>query len=156
MNLNLYTRRKILKTVYSIFAIFSFAMALIGCQVQQAETMVLLDEKISEINISNSMGSGEMNEEIILSIKDMKSIDVFKKAITTAVKQPGKVDISKPDYDVMVEYGAEEGGLPTHGIHLWLGKENEKSSFMYITDDSIYLTSPQMTKKLRELILSDK
>ena len=132
------------------------AIALIGCQLQQAETMVLLDERISEVKISKSKGFGGMNEDFILSFKDKKSLDIFEKAITTAVKQPGKVDISKPDYDVMVEYKADEGELPTHGIHLWLGKGNEKSTFMYITDDSIYLTSPQMTKKLRELILSEE
>ncbi|MFE8698760.1 hypothetical protein ACFYKT_20965 [Cytobacillus sp. FJAT-53684] len=141
-----------MKVIFSILTILFVAIALIGCQLQQGETMVLLDEKISEIKISESNGTGEMNEEIILSIKDKESLDVFEKAITTAVKRPGKVDISKPDYDVMVEY---EGGLPTHGIHLWLGKENQKSTFMYITDDSIYLTSPQMTKKLRSLILSE-
>ncbi|EOR24610.1 hypothetical protein KGR20_09900 [Cytobacillus oceanisediminis] len=143
-----------MKVIFSILTILCVAIALIGCQLQQEETMVLLDGKISEIKISESNGTGEMNEEIILSIKDDESLDVFEKAITTAVKQPGEVKISEPDYDVMVEYEAEEGGLPTHGIHLWLGKENEKSTFMYITDDSIYLTSPQMTKELRRLILS--
>lgn len=148
-------RRGSLKIIFPILTILFVAIALIGCQLQQGETMVLLDEKVSEINISESNGRGGMNEDIILSIKDKKSIDVFKKAITTAVKQSGEVKISEPDYDVMVEYEAEEGGLPTHGIHLWLGKENEKSTFMYITDDSIYLTSPQMTKELRRLILSE-
>ncbi|MDA7026681.1 hypothetical protein PJ311_08680 [Bacillus sp. CLL-7-23] len=88
---------------------------------------------------------------MILSIRDKESLDVFEKAITTAVKQSGKV----ADYDVVVEYESDEGGLPPHGIHLWLGKENEKSTFMYMTDDSIYLTSPQMTKELRRLILSE-
>lgn len=144
-----------MKVIFSILTILFVAIALIGCQLQQGETMVLLDEKISEIDISESNGTGEMNEEIILSIKDKKSIDIFEKAITTAVKQPGEVKIPEPDYDVMVEYEAEEGGLPTHGIHLWLGKENEKSTFMYITDDSIYLTSPQMTQELRRLILTE-
>lgn len=144
-----------MKVIFSILTILFVAIALIGCQLQQGETMVLLDEKISEIDISESNGTGEMNEEIILSIKDKKSIDIFEKAITTAVKQPGEVKIPEPDYDVMVEYEAEEGGLPTHGIHLWLGKENEKSTFMYITDDSVYLTSPQMTQELRRLILTE-
>lgn len=115
--------------------------------------MVLLDEGISEINISESNGTGEMNEDIILSIKDKKSIAIFEKSITTAVKQPGKVDISIPDYDVMVEYEAE---LPAHGIHLWLGDENEQSMFMYITDGSVYLTSPKITKELRRLILPEE
>lgn len=49
----------------------------------------------------------------------------------------------------MVEYESDEGELPTHGIHLWLEKENQKSMFMYIADDSIYLTSPQMEKVKR-------
>ena len=59
-----------------------------------------------------------------------------------------------PEYDVMVEYTSAEGQFPTHGIHLWLGKENEKSMFMYIGDDEVYLTTPKMTEKLRTLILS--
>lgn len=127
-----------------------------ACQTQQAETMVLLDEKIAEVKISESEGFEEMNQDIILSFKDKKSLDTFEKAITTAIKQRGKVDISEPEYDVMVEYESDEGELPTHGIHLWLGKEDEKSTFMYITDDHVYLTSTQMTKKLRELILSEE
>lgn len=146
-----------MKAVFSILTILFVAITLIGCQLQQGETMVLLDEKVSEIKISESNGTGEMNEDIILFIKDKKSIDVFKKAITTAVKQPGEVKISEPDYDVMVEYEADEGGLPTHGMHLWLGKENEKSTLMYITDSStVYLTSPKITKELRRLILSEE
>ncbi|MFS0655824.1 hypothetical protein [Bacillus sp. 179-C3.3 HS] len=143
-----------MKIIFSILIILIMAIALIGCQLQQGETMVLLDENISEIKISESNGTGEINEEIILSIKEEESLDVFEKAITTAVKQPGEVKMPKPDYDVMVEYESEEGGLPVHGIHLWLGKDNEKSTFMYLIDDSIYLTSPQMTKELKRLILS--
>lgn len=130
-------------------------MAMVACQLKQTERMVLLDEKISEIKVSKSKGFGRMNEDFILSFKDKKSIDIFEKAITTAVKQPGKVDIDEPEYDVMVEYKAKEGELPTHGIHLWLGKENEKSTFMYITDDSVYLNSLKMTTELRKLILSN-
>ncbi|MDM5206122.1 hypothetical protein [Cytobacillus kochii] len=38
--------------------------------------MVLLDEKISEIKISESNGTGEMNEEINLSIKEEELLDL--------------------------------------------------------------------------------
>ncbi|KOP81151.1 hypothetical protein AMS60_00690 [Bacillus sp. FJAT-21945] len=145
-----------MKAIFSILSIICAAIIMAACQTQQAETMVLLDEKISEVKISESEGFGGMNEDIILSFKDKKSLDIFEKAITTASKQPGKADISEPEYDVMVEYESNEGELTTHGIHLWLGKENEKSTFMYITDDSVYLTSPQMTEKLRKLILSEE
>ncbi|UYG97129.1 hypothetical protein [Cytobacillus firmus] len=131
------------------FMVFSFAI-ITSCQ--SAETMVLLDEEIKEIKVSKSEGLGGINEESFISFKDRKSIAVFEKAITTAVKQSGKADISELEYDIAVEY---KGDLPSHGIHLWLGEDNEKSAFMYITNEDIYQTSPQMTKKLRSLILSD-
>lgn len=131
------------------FMVFSFAI-ITGCQ--SAETMVLLDEEIREIKVSKSEGLGGINEESFISFKDRKSIAVFEKAIKTAVKQSGNADISKPEYDIAVEY---KGDLPSHGIHLWIGEDNEKSAFMYITNEDIYQTSPQMTKKLRSLILSD-
>jgi hypothetical protein len=141
-----------LKKVIFLLSILGMVF-LVGCQSQQAKTMVLLDEKISKIKISKSNGFGEMNEDILQSFTDAKSIKTFENAITTARKQPGKVDVSEPEYDVMVEYTSAEGKLPTHAIHLWLGKENEKSMFMYLMADEVYLTSPQMTKKLRALIL---
>lgn len=130
------------------FMVFSFAM-ITGCQ--SAETMVLLDEEVREIKVSKSEGLGGINEESFISFKDRKSIAVFEKAITSAVKQSRHADISKPEYDIAVEY---KGELPSHGIHLWLGEDNEKSTFMYITDEAVYLTSPEMTIKLRSLILS--
>lgn len=46
-----------------------------------------------------------------------------------------------------LEYESKEGELPTHGLHLWLGEENEQSMFMYVADDSVYLTSAEMTRK---------
>ncbi|OMF56585.1 hypothetical protein BK139_14905 [Paenibacillus sp. FSL R5-0490] len=131
------------------FIVFSFA-TISGCQ--SAETMVLLDEEIREIKVSKSEGLGGINEESFIAFKDRKSIAIFEKAIKTAVKQSGKADIRKPEYDIAVEY---KGDLPSHGIHLWLGEDNKKSAFMYITSEDIYQTSPQMTKKLRSLILSD-
>ncbi|MBS4179424.1 hypothetical protein [Lederbergia citrea] len=124
---------------------------LAGCQSLHGETMVLLEEKIAAVNISKSNGFDDMNVDILQSFTDDESIRTFKNAITTAQKQMGKVDVSEPEYDVMVEY---ENELPTHGIHLWLGKESEKSMFMYIGDDEVYLTSPKTTGKLRALIIS--
>lgn len=126
------------------------AFILVGCSSDTGETMTLLDEKVAEVNVSPSKGFGGMNENYMHSFKDEQSITIFEKAMTTAVKQAGKVDRTTPDYDVMVEYEAanSDGGFPTHGIHLWLGKENEKSTFMYIADSVIYLTSPEMTNEL--------
>lgn len=128
---------------------------LTGCQSVQEDTMVLLDEKIKVVHISESKGLGKMNTEILQSFTDEKSLSVFEKAITNAQKQSEKIDVSKPGYDVMVEYGSSNGENPTHGFHLWLGGENEKSTMMYIEDDEIYLTTPAITKKLRALLIKE-
>ncbi len=130
---------------------------LCGCGVQQAETMVLLDIKIIEVKISASKGFGGMNEDILFTFTDQQSLKVFKEAIATAVKQHGIVNMVEPEYDIMVVYESSEAEMPTHGIHLWLGEKGEKSTLMYISDDhTIYQTSPEMTDKLRELIVSDE
>lgn len=143
-----------MRKIILILSILGMAL-LVGCQSQTAETMVLLDEKVSAVKVSKSNGFGGMNEDIMQSYTDVESIKTFKNAITTAQKQVGKVDVSEPEYDVMVEYTSVEGQLPTHGIHLWLAKENEKSMLMYIGDDEVYLTSAKNTQKLRLLIQSN-
>ncbi len=140
-----------MKVLYPLLLLVGLSFSA-GCENNQENTMVLLDEKIKEINISKSNGIGDMNQEIILSFDDKESIKVFEKVIRTAVKQQSNVDETKPDYDVMVEY---EGGLPTHAIHLWLGEEDEKSTLMYMVGEGeTYLTSSKSTDQLRELILS--
>ena len=138
-----------MKILYSLFLLAGLSL-IVGCQNSQGTTMVLLDEKVKEINVSKSNGVGDMNQNIILSFDDKESIKVFEKAIRTAVKQQSNINESKPDYDVMVEY---VGGFPTHAIHLWLGDEGEKSILMYMVGGETYLTSSKATDQLRELIL---
>lgn len=124
-----------------------------GCQSPFAETMVLLDEPVVEVNISESAGFGEINDDFLFSFNDKDTVEFFEKAITSAERKAGKADMSAPEYDLVVAY---EGGLPSHAIYLWLGNENEASSMMYITDEeTVYLTSPKTTKQLRELLLSE-
>ena len=117
-----------MKILYSLFLLAGLSF-IVGCQNSDGTTMVLLDERVKEINVSKSNGVGDMNQDIILSFDDKESIKVFEKAIRTAVKQQSNINESKPDYDVMVEY---VGGFPTHAIHLWLGDEGEKSILMYM------------------------
>ncbi|OAT85420.1 hypothetical protein A6P54_18990 [Bacillus sp. MKU004] len=130
-------------------------MFLAACQQERSEKMVLLDEKISAVDISESKGLGGMNEQVLMSFTDKDSLSIFKTAITTARKQPGKVDLTEPDYDVMVQYESEEGQLQTHGIHLWLGDEGEASTLVYVGDETVYHAPPEITKQLRGLIVSE-
>ncbi|WP_338469559.1 hypothetical protein R4Z10_12085 [Niallia sp. XMNu-256] len=142
-----------MKVLYSLLLLVGFSF-IVGCQNNQENRMVLLDERVKEINISKSNGIGDMNLDINHSFNDKESIRVIEKSIRTAVKQQSNVDEPKPDYDVMVEY---VGGLPAHAIHLWLGEKGEKSTLMYMVGEGeTYLTSPKATGQLRELILSEK
>lgn len=140
-----------MKILYSVLLLGGLSF-IVGCQNSEENTMVLLDEKIKEIHVSKSNSLGNMNsQEIIFSYNDEQSIKAVEKAIKTAVKQQSPIDETKPDYDVMVEY---DGGFPTHAIHLWLGEEKEKSTLMYMVGEGeTYLTSPNSTNQLRELIL---
>lgn len=129
-------------------------LSLVACQSELEETMVLLDEKISAVHIAHSEGFGDMNQEIIFTFQDKKTVDLFETAITTAIKKSEGAGSSLPDYDLMVEY---EDGYPIHAIHLWLGEKNESSFMKYITDETeVYETTPKMTNKLREFILSEE
>ncbi len=142
-----------MKILYSLFLLAGLSL-IVGCQNSQGNTMVLLDEKVKEVNVSKSSGVGDMNQDIIFSFNDEKSIKVFEKAIKTAVKQKSDINETKPNYDVMVEY---DGGLPTHAIHLWLGEEGEKSILMYMVGEGeTFVTSSKATNQLRELMLSEQ
>ena len=142
-----------MKILYSLFLLAGLFL-IVGCQNSQGNTMVLLDEKVKEVNVSKSSGVGDMNQDIIFSFNDEQSIKVFEKAIKTAVKQKSDINETKPDYDVMVEY---DGGFPTHAIHLWLGEEDEKSILMYMVGEGeTFVTSSKATNQLRELMLSEQ
>lgn len=142
-----------MRILYSLLLLVGLSL-IVGCQNSQENTMVLLDEKIKEINVSKSGGIGDMNQDIIFSFNDEQLIQVFEKAIKTAVKQQSDINETIPDYDVMVEY---DGGFPTHAIHLWLGEEDEKSILMYMVGEGeTYVTSSKTTNQLRELILSEQ
>ncbi len=124
-----------------------------GCQSLSQETMVLLDEPIAEVNVSKSMGFGEINEDFLFNFNDDETIKIFEKAILGAKSINSKADLTEPEYDLVVVY---EGELPSHAIYLWLGDENEESIMMYLTDEeTAYMTSVKATNQLRELLLSE-
>ncbi|SDN84948.1 hypothetical protein [Alkalicoccus daliensis] len=138
-----------MKLIHSLFLLAGFSL-IAACQSSQANTMVLLDANIKEVNISPSMGTGDINQEVIFSFRDAQSVEVWETAITTAVKQSSEVINTSPDYDIVVEY---EEGYPAHAMHLWLGQENKKSTLMYLVEeDGPYLTSALLTNQLRELL----
>ncbi|MGD6830605.1 hypothetical protein ACQCT5_00490 [Sutcliffiella halmapala] len=127
---------------------------LVGCQSPFGETMVLMDEPLEAVNISESKGRGDMNLDLLHSFSDKDTLEFWERAITTARLQSGDGKLSNPDYDVMVEYKSDsDGGFPANGLHLWLGEEGEKSYFMYIEGDGVYETSAKVTEELQDYVL---
>ncbi|MGM0845111.1 MAG: hypothetical protein ACQEUT_09050 [Bacillota bacterium] len=117
---------------------------------KQGEMMVLLDEKVMEVIVSESNGIGDMNLEALIHIDDNEGISVVEKAITTAAKSNVSTS-DTPDYDIVVSYGDE---FPPHAIHLWLGEEGEQSTLSYMVGDGeMYTTTAKATKELRDLLL---
>lgn len=140
--------KKILLLVSTMIAV----IIVTGCSSEYGESMVLLDEKISKIIISDSKGTGEINLEQLKSFEDEGEVKVFENAIKTATKQNAPQQLLTPDYDIQVEYSE---GYPSHAIHLWLGKEGERSRLMYmVEEDGPYLTTIEMTRKLNKLLSS--
>ncbi|WP_078382241.1 hypothetical protein [Sutcliffiella halmapala] len=129
-----------------------------GCQTFPSETMVLLDAVIEEVNLSESNGVGDINEDILISFTNKESIAFFEEVITTARKQRGESTLSNPDYDVMIQYEetADGGRLPTHGLHIWLGDKDKPSYLMYMMGEEVYSTSAKTTNKLRSYILEEQ
>lgn len=66
-----------MKVLYFLLLLAGFSF-IIGCQNNQENTMVLLDEKIKEINLSKSDGIGDMNQDLIFSFNDEQSIKLFE------------------------------------------------------------------------------
>lgn len=135
----------------TIFLLITTLLA--GCLSQ--EMMTLLDQEVNAVSISRSEGLGGINENTFHTFTDDESIAFFEQAITTAQVSNLKSRDRQPDYDILIEYKpTDEGGFPTHGLHLWLGQEDEKSKWSYIGDDTIYISSEKVTNQLRKYILS--
>lgn len=149
-----YIIKKKVKATFIISSIIIIVL-LVGCQVEKGSSLVLLDKTIKAVHISKSNGIGEMNTEIQQSFSDENSIGFIEKSLDTAQKQLEKIDVSKPEFDMMVEYESSNDEVLTQGIHLWLGAENEKSTILNIEHDEFYLTTPKMTKKLRTLLIKE-
>lgn len=134
---------------------FLFCLSILSaCQSMGVDTMVLLDEKIVEVEVAESHGLGDLNDDSFLTFKDQSSIKSFQYAITTAVKSKVELKEREPDYDIIVSYGDR---FPKHAIHLFLGEEGEESILMYFVDGvDTYKTSAKATNELRALILSSK
>ena len=104
-----------------------------------------IDSNFNSVIVSKTKGVDE------LTIDDKESNNVFQSIFSSAVKDPGVVDIVDPEYYLEVVYDKEK-----HlNLYLWIGEKGQRSTFMKPEDThTIYTVSQEETDKLIELVES--
>jgi hypothetical protein len=99
----------------------------------------LFNPTITKVGVSLSTGFGKVNPDFFAVFEDRPTLNLFKLAVSKAVKLPGIVDVAQPDYDVEMVYanGHKEG------LHMWLYPEGPAGAIMYLTNTHIICTLPE-------------
>ena len=74
------------------------SVILIGCQTNDNNRF--LDVNISKVSISKSSGFGKVNSDFFTVYEDSESLDIFKNAISNAIKREGIADMAEPEFDL--------------------------------------------------------
>ncbi|WP_039044374.1 hypothetical protein [Sporosarcina sp. ZBG7A] len=95
---------------------------------------------VKEVNVYEMESFAEVKKDSLVTFTDEKAIKRFKKAFSSAKKQPGVVDMADPDYKV--ELGEKS-------FFLWLGQEY--GTIMDVSDtNTIYSLSAKSVDKIND------
>lgn len=138
------------------FVLYIGLLLILNACMPSSSSMALLDEDIVAIGVSESKGFGGMNEDIYHLIDRKEEIEAFVNVIKST-KKASDIHMNHvlPELDLLVEYSGVNGDLPTHGLHVIIGMEGERSILFYIGDDEAYETTVEETSTLRNLLLKD-
>lgn len=138
---------------------------------RQTFLKILTGEKLSDLNGTSANSTAKSENDKKLSINnDFKSISIskpkgfneitfddektlkaFQNIFSSAVREPGKVDMADPEFYMNVIYDRNN----QQSLYLWIGEKGHRSTFMKTEDTStIYTFSNDMTDKLIELVES--
>ena len=97
------------------------------------------------VAVSKTKGSNE------ITFDDKESLKAFKDIFSSAVKEPGIVNMANPEFYMDVVHDKNN----QQSLFLWIGEKGQKSTFMKAEDsNTIYTVPEEMTDKLIELIES--
>ncbi|MFT8323464.1 MAG: hypothetical protein ABF649_21625 [Bacillus sp. (in: firmicutes)] len=140
------------KTLFIALSFASLSLVLLGCQSKDNitnETTNNLSENLSidsnfkSIAISKAKGFDE------ITLDDNESLKFFQNVFSSAVIEPGEVNLSDPEFYLEVIYDKDNN----QSLYLWVGDEGERSTFMKTEDNhTIYTVSEELTVKLIELV----
>lgn len=135
------------KIIILVVSLFFMSVILIGCQ--SNDNNGHSDVNISKVSISKSSGFGKMNSDFFTVYEDKETLDIFKNAISNAVKREGIANMAEPEFDIKVIY--TNGNK--QGYHLWVGEKGQKSTLMNVNDTyTIYSILEEITNQLIGLV----
>jgi hypothetical protein len=101
-----------------------------------------------QVVVSRSLGFGRVNSDPYGTFTEKEQVDAFTKAVSSAEKMQGVLDVIQPDYDVVIEQDGKRAE-----IHLWLDAGSEHGMYTYVTDTSTgYRLTAEATRELYDLI----
>ncbi|SFA69377.1 MULTISPECIES: hypothetical protein [unclassified Bacillus (in: firmicutes)] len=149
------------KFIFLALSLSFMSLFILGCQSKEnvsSETTTVNSSPKSEsnkslsiekdfvsIDVSKTKGSNE------ITFDDKESLKAFQDIFSSAVKEPGKVNMANPEFymDVVHDKNNEQS------LFLWIGEKGQKSTFMKAEDsNTIYTVPEKMTDKLIELVES--
>jgi hypothetical protein len=130
-----------------ILTLFSHILFLSACL--NGEQGVPLEDDIKEISISESEGLSGINADFFLVMRETSEVEEIM-SNAKAVETDGTDNRAEENrYDFVIQYETEGARL----LHLFLGKEGEKSLFTFTGyDQEGYETTPEETAALRRLL----
>lgn len=147
--------------IRKLFALSLLAVALAGCGERgersaigaspaHSATVASLNEfEPTTVVVSRSKNFGQINAAPLGTFTDAPSVKAFAKAIRSADKIEGMLDIRKPDFDVVLSAADNESA----GYHLWIDPGTGGGMVTTVEDSGTgYRLSQQSADKLRELI----
>jgi len=101
-----------------------------------------------QVVVSRSLGFGSVNAAHYGSFTEKWQVDIFVKAVQSADKIQGILDLDQPDYDVVIEHGGKKWE-----IHLWLDAQAMHGMYTYVSNtDTGYQLTAESTRELNNLI----
>ncbi|WP_066070813.1 hypothetical protein [Neobacillus soli] len=105
-----------------------------------------IENDFTSIIVSKPKGFNEITFD-----DNKESLKTFQDIFSSAVKEPGIVNMADPEFYMNVVYDKNN----QQSLYLWIGEKGQRSVFMKTEDtNTIYTVSNDMTDKLIELVES--
>ena len=137
--------------------IISISSVLFGCQSKDKTTETTAnptaklenDKKLSINNDIKSISISKTKSSNEITIDDKETLEAFQDIFSSAVREPGIVNMADPEFYMEVVYDKDN----QQSLNLWIGEKGQRSTFMKIEDtNTIYTVSNDMNDKLIELV----